>query len=158
MKRMLMACALLMAFAGAAIAAGGPAQLNVGCGLGTLLWENKADGSLLFQLFQGTTNGTFGSQTFGMTTGTSECKQPAKVVKNDRAVEFVRANLDDLARDIATGRGESLDTLAELLAVPAPQREAFGKTLKAHFAEIFPSSGVEYAHVIDTIVLVSSRG
>ena len=158
MKRALLACAIIVVFAASAMAAGGTARSNVGCGLGTMLFKNNADGSSLLQAFQATTNGTFGNQTFGVTSGTSECTQPAKFVKNDRINEFVFANLDNLAKDIANGKGETLDTLAELMAVPAAERDVFARNLKAHFAEIFPGAGVEYAHVVDTIVRVSNEG
>jgi hypothetical protein len=158
MKRALLACTIIMAFAGTAMAAGGTAHQNVGCGLGTMLFENKADDSSLLQAFQATTNGTSGNQTFGVTSGTSECKQPSKFVKNDRVSEFVFANLDDLAKDIANGKGETLETLAELMGVPAAEREGFARNLKVHFVEIFPGSGVEYAQVVDAIVRVSNEG
>ncbi len=156
MKRALFACAIIVVFATSAMAAG-IARTNVGCGLGTMLFKNNADGSSLLQAFQATTNGT-GIQTFGVTSGTSECTQPAKFVKNDRVNEFVFANLDNLAKDIANGKGETLDTLAELMGVPAAERDTFARNLKAHFAEIFPGAGVEYAHVVDTIVRVSNEG
>ncbi len=157
MKRALLACAIIVVFAASAMAAG-TARNNVGCGLGTMLFKNNADGSSLLQAFQATTNGTFGNQTFGVTSGTSECTQPAKFVKNDRVSEFVFANLDNLAKDIANGKGETLETLAELMGVPAAERETFARNLKTHFAEIFPGAGVEYAHVVDTIVRVSNEG
>lgn len=157
MKRALLACAIIVVFAASAMAAG-QAHQNVGCGLGTMLFKNNADGSSLLQAFQATTNGTSGNQTFGVTSGTSECTQPAKFVKNDRVNEFVFANLDNLAKDIANGKGETLDTLAELMAVPTAEREGFARNLKAHFAEIFPGIGVEYAHVVDAIVRVSNEG
>ncbi|MGE5189438.1 MAG: DUF3015 family protein [Gemmatimonadota bacterium] len=159
MKRALLACAIIVVFAASAMAAGsGVARSNVGCGLGTMLFQSNADDSSLLQAFQATTNGTFGNQTFGVTSGTSECKQPTKFVKNDRVSEFVFANLDDLAKDIANGKGETLDTLAELMGVPAAEREGFSRNLKAHFAEIFPGAGVEYAQVVDAIVRVSNEG
>ncbi len=157
MKRALLACAIIVIFASSAMAAG-LARQNVGCGLGTMLFKNNADGSSLLQAFQATTNATSGNQTFGVTSGTSECTQPAKFVKNDRVNEFVFANLDNLAKDIANGKGETLDTLAELMGVPAAERDTFARNLKAHFAEIFPGAGVEYAHVVDTIVRVSNEG
>jgi len=158
MKRALLACAIIVVFASAAMAAGGTARENVGCGLGTMLFKNNADGSSLLQAFQATTNGTFGNQTFGVTSGTSECRQPAKFVKNDRVNEFVFANLDNLAKDIANGKGETLETLAELMGVPAAERDGFARNLKTHFAEIFPGAGVEYAQVVDAIVRVSNEG
>ena len=42
-----------------------------GCGLGSLLFGN--DNTTLMQILAATTNGLFGSQTFGITSGTSNC-------------------------------------------------------------------------------------
>jgi hypothetical protein len=157
MKKLLVIAALVVLIAPAAFAAG-DARNNVGCGLGTMLFGTNADNSSLLQAFQATTNGTLGNQTFGVSSGTSECNQPKKFVRNDRLNEFVHANLDELAKNIASGGGETLTTLAELLEVPAAEREQFGRKLQARFGEIFPDSRVEYAHVVDTILSVSSRG
>jgi hypothetical protein len=157
MKRLLTVFALVAFVAPAAFAAG-EARNNVGCGLGTVLFGTSADNSSLLQAFQATTNGTSGNQTFGVSSGTSECNQPKKFVRNDRLNEFVHDNLDELAKNIASGGGESLTTLAELLEIPAAEREHFGRNLQAHFGEIFPDSGVEYAHVVDTILSLSFRG
>jgi len=159
MKKLLVIVALVALAASPAFAAGsGLARTNTGCGLGTALFGNNADGSSLLQAFQATTNGTFGNQTFGISSGTSECTQPQKFVRSERLNEFVHDNLDDLAKNIASGRGETLSTLAELLEVPQAERESFTKNLQAHFREIFPDAKVEYAHVVDTIISVSTRG
>jgi hypothetical protein len=156
MKKVLLVFGFLALSASVAFAQIGQAQRNVGCGLGTMIFGDRAE-STLFQVFAATTNGTFGNQTFGITSGTLECEQPARFVKNERLNEFVHANLDDLAKDIASGRGEAVETLAELLSVPREKRESFYRSLQIHFAEIFPSANVEYAHVVDTIVRVSSQ-
>src|SRR5690242_20647509 len=109
MKKILMAAALTVCMTSGAFAAGN-AHNNVGCGLGTLIWEGRANNSSLLQAFQATTNGTSGSQTFGVTSGTSECQQPSRFVQNDKLIHFVQANMDNLAKDIAMGKGETLDT------------------------------------------------
>ncbi len=134
----------------------GMAHQNVGCGLGTMLFQNNADQSSLLQAFQATTNGTFGTQTFGVTSGTSECKQPTKFVSNERLNEFVVANMDNLAKDIAMGRGETLDAFADLMQVPIEKRPEFYQNLQASFAKIFPSENVVLANVVDNVADVSS--
>src|SRR5512139_2983955 len=113
MKRILLAVILTLTYATVSIAAS--ARSNTGCGLGTVMWGNKADGSVMSQSLQATTNGLFGNQTFGITTGTLECGQPHNVVNNEHLNRFVQSNMDNLARDIAKGRGEHLDAFAELL-------------------------------------------
>ena len=150
MKNVLL-CAVLSALAASpAFAASGKA--NTGCGLGTVIWAGSADNSVISQASQATTNGSFGTQTFGITSGTLECGTPSKLVQNERLNHFVRANMDNLAKDIAQGRGESLDTFAELLQVPADQRPAFNAKLQQNFDKIFTSSTVELAAVIDNSV------
>ncbi len=142
--------------AGVAFAAGGgQAHLNTGCGLGTMLFQNNADGKTLLQTFQATTNGFYGNQTFGITTGTSDCQQPKNFVSNEQLNAFMVANMDNLARDIAQGRGETLDAFAELMGVPADKRPEFYAQLQTSFARIFTSSNVQMASVMDNIATVS---
>jgi hypothetical protein len=156
MKKVLVTVAAFSLFAaGSAFAAG---DLNTGCGFGTVIFKDVQNQSTLVQIVAATTNGSSGNQTFGISSGTSECKQPARVVQNERLNEFVQANLDELARDISAGKGETLSTVAELMGVPSAQRDAFNRNLQAHFHRIFPAPGVEFAHVVDTIVSVSNQG
>ncbi len=150
---------LILIFAvSTAFAAGGAgsARTNTGCGLGTTLFKNNNDNSILLQAFQATTNGTFGTQTFGITSGTSECSTPATFVKNDRLNEFMLANMDNLAKEIAMGKGETLEAFAELLQIPAEKRPEFYQKLQANFAKIFTSEDVQFAKVADNVVTVTS--
>jgi hypothetical protein len=150
MKKLMLAAALTLVCSGAAYA-----DSNTGCGLGTVLWAGKAN-SVVSQAFQATTNGTFGNQTFGITTGTLGCSQPGKVVKNEQLNHFVRTNMDNLAKDIAQGRGESLDAFAELLQVPAEKRAAFAAKLQSNFEKVFTSDHVVMAEVIDNTLTVAN--
>ena len=157
MKRLFMVVAVVavsLVLAGSAFAAG-QAHQNTGCGLGTMLFKGAADNSVLLQTFQATTNGIYGNQTFGITTGTSDCAQPKNFANNERLNEFMVANMDNLARDIAQGRGETLDTFAELLGVPVEKRAEFYEQLQSGFARIFTSPGVQMASVMDNISTVS---
>ena len=156
MKKVALAMALV--FALVPVVALANSQSNTGCGLGTLIFKGRSEGSLLLQVLQSTTNGCFGNQTFGMTTGTLDCSKPVSVVRNERVNEFAQANLDGLARDIAAGKGETLSTLSELMQVPQTQREDFNALLKANFGTIFPSADVTYAQVVDSIVAVAQKG
>lgn len=157
MKRLFIVVAVAVAslmIAGAAFAAG-QAHQNVGCGLGTLLFKNNADNSTILQTFQATTNGIYGNQTFGVTTGTSDCVQPKNFVSNQQLNEFMVANMDNLARDIAQGRGETLDAFAELMGVPTDKRPEFYSQLQSGFTKIFTAPGVQMASVMDNISTVS---
>ena len=71
-----------------------------GCGLGYLLLSNK-DNEKVTQVVGATTNGTFGSQTFGISSGTSGCTEDG-AVKMARATEvFAEVNLDSLRQEMA---------------------------------------------------------
>jgi len=148
--------AIVMA-SGAAFAAGGGGLMgngkygSAGCGLGSLVFENQAGP---VQILAATTNGTSGSQTFGMTTGTSNCPSAFKEASNERLNEFAVANLDALAKDIARGQGESLDALAELMGISVDQRAETYAKLQSNFASIFTSEKVQAPEVVDNIVRV----
>jgi len=119
---------------------------QTGCGLGAMIIKN--DSSAVMLALQATTNGTSGNQTFGITSGTLGCKK-VKFVMNERAEEFVASNMDTLAKEIAAGHGESVDTLAELLDVA--DKDAFATALQANYNKIYTSQNVEMADVLDNI-------
>ncbi len=123
---------------------------NTGCGLGYVLMKNQK--GILFEALAVTTNGTLANQTFGITSGTSECKQPASFVKNERLEKFVYHNMDELAADISRGEGKYLETLADLMNVSYEERSEFYAKLKANFDKIFYSESVTPNEVINTIV------
>ena len=142
-----MVAAVALAVSGTAWAA------NTGCGLGDLAFGEKDffTNTSLGQSFLATTNGTFGSQTFGITSGTSNCDTPSSFVKNEQLNEFVVANMDNLAKDIAMGQGESLDTLAELMEVPSDSRPQLFAKLQTNFSDIYTSDAIDAAGVVDNI-------
>ncbi len=129
---------------------------NTGCGLGYMLFKDAPD-STLFEILAVTTNGIFGNQTFGITTGTLECKQPQKVVRNDKLFKFVSENMDQLASDIASGNGETLDTVAELMNIPEDKRAVFYSKLQENFDRIYSSEKVQSADVIDSIAQIAEE-
>jgi len=112
------------------------ADNDVGCGVGTAIWEGNS--GLEFKLLASFTNGlTF--QSISVTFGLLNCNGHNTVTANARARHFAATQLDRIARDAAVGGGESLDTLAALLAVPEQDRPAFGALAQSHFVELFPS-------------------
>lgn len=111
---------------------------NVGCGWGSMVFNGKSDkGS---QILAATTNGTFGNQTFGITSGTAGCAQNATVRSYAQVSTFMTANIDKVAHDMAVGKGESLDTLASLMGMTAKDKAVFSGMVKTHFTTIFPST------------------
>lgn len=146
MKHLLLCATLLLC---GSLHAADELQENVGIGLGTLIFEGK-DG-LLSQICAATTNGSFGNQTFAISSGTLGAKRPSSLVMNQQLNNFVKDNFDSLALNMAAGSGETLDTLVELMQVPAADRSAFALNLQAHFSSIFTGPSVTHDEVLANI-------
>ena len=123
------------------------ANENTGCGLGSLIIHNQ--NTVALQVLAATTNGTSGNQTFGITSGTSNCAKPNNYVSNDKLNKFVSENMDELAMDISSGKGETLSTVAKLMNVE--NTSDFSAKLQANFSTIYSSENVTSATVIDSI-------
>ena len=128
-------------------------QDNVSVGFGTLIFQGQT--GLVQQILAATTNGSFGNQTFAITSGTLGAQKADSLVKNETLRKFVAGNMDNLARDMATGKGEALDTLADLMAIPAAERSAFRSNLQANFSKIYTSSAVTELEVLRNLEKVN---
>lgn len=110
--------------AGLAIAAN--PDTGPGCGLGKLAWADyKNQKNIAPQVMMATTNGTFGSGTFGISSGTSGCTNDGQVMAEQKTNVFANLNFDNLSQEMAQGRGEHLASLATLMGIPAEQHAAF---------------------------------
>ena len=97
-----------------------------GCGLGKLAWADyKNQNNIAPQVMMATTNGTFGSGTFGISSGTSGCTNDGQVMAEQKTNVFANLNFDNLSQEMAQGRGEHLASLATLMGIPAEQHAAF---------------------------------
>lgn len=136
------------------LAQAGALRNNVGCGLGTLLFETvgKPNGGWLLQMTASWTNATL-SNTFSMTTGTINCSGQINKVVSVEVYEFVTANMDNLAKDIAMGKGDTINSLGSMLKVS--DVDAFASRLQANFSEIFPSADVQSDSVANKIIALS---
>jgi hypothetical protein len=83
---------------------------------------------------QATTNGTFGSGTFGISSGTSGCTNDGQVWASEKANVFAAINFDNLAQDMAQGHGEHLTSLATLMGIPADQQPTFFAMTQERYA------------------------
>lgn len=54
-----------------------------------------------------------------------------------KAIAFVTLNQTNIQQDLAKGDGEYLTALSTLLAVPAPQQQAYGAAVQARYARDF---------------------
>jgi len=66
---------------------------------------------IALEVLMATTNGTFWSQTFGISFGMSGCTNEGKVWAQRKTEVFVSATFDNLAGDMARGHGEHLTAL-----------------------------------------------
>lgn len=97
-----------------------------GCGLGKLAWADyKNQKNIAPQVMMATTNGSFGSGTFGISSGTSGCTNDGQVMADQRTNMFAAMNFDNLSQEMAQGKGEHLASLATLMGIPAEQHTAF---------------------------------
>ncbi len=115
-----------------------------GCGLGSLVFGNQPGA---VQILAATTNGTFGSQTFGITTGTSNCG-PGMMASGTK--NFVEANREVLAKDISRGTGEAIGALAVINSCGDSSK--VGAALQKNFSAIFPTESATSDEVTDAIL------
>ena len=72
---------------------------DVGCGLGTVLFAGKS--GLAPKILAATTNGSYGNQTFGITSGTLGCQADGVISSRARLSMFMGTNSERLARDMS---------------------------------------------------------
>ena len=102
-----------------------------GCGLGSMAFGDQKGG---VQILAATTNSLFGTQTFGITSGTSNCVDSASPSKG--AQIFIEGNREALAKDAARGSGETITTLTAIAG--CKDAKAVGAALQKRFAVLFP--------------------
>lgn len=125
------------------------ADPDVGCGLGTMLFEGHS--GKVSKVLAATTNGTSGNQTFGITFGTLGCDGSGEVTSSAKVAMFIDGNMDNLARDIAKGEGETLATLSEVWGVQGDDKLAFHQLAQENFAEVFESDNVTSQQVFTNL-------
>lgn len=115
-----------------------------GCGLGSMAWRGQS--GIIPQSLAMTTNGFFGSNTFGVTFGTSGCDPNGRITggTGHMMLAFLQDNMEQFAMDAAAGRGETIDTLAGIMNVDSA---TLGKEVQQNFAYIFPNDNVEAVDV-----------
>lgn len=101
---------------------------EAGCGLGSLVIGK--DGN---QILAATMNAT-GVQSFGITSGTSNCTDDGAVASNKQVIMYIEVNKTALANEAAKGNGETISGLANLLKV---DQDEFKQTLKENYKKIF---------------------
>ena len=125
------------------------ADQDIGCGLGSMLFAGQQGKGV--KILGATTNGTSGNQTFGITFGTLGCDGTGTVTSSEKIALFIDGNMEQLARDMSKGEGETLATLAEAWGVADQDKAAFNALAQAQFSSVFTSENV----TSQTVLLIS---
>ena len=123
-----------------ALSANAQAYDSTGCGLGSMAWRGQS--GIVPQVLAATTNGFFGTQTFGISTGTSGCDPNGRVSGGTgrMLLAFLENNMEQFALDAAAGQGETLITVAGILNVD--EASLAGK-LQSNFGVLFANNDVD---------------
>jgi hypothetical protein len=118
---------------------------DAGCGLGSMIFSENKKGH---QILAATTNGTVGSQTFGISTGTSNCSAQGFVVNEKQIQHFAEANQADLTREMSQGQGEKLAVLAALYGCDTNE---FSQMTQAKYGDIVTSANLSATDMVQNI-------
>ena len=147
-KQMAVAFAMLVAVPSMSFAVGGNHPM-AGCGLGYVLFGNQ-DNSKIKQVFAATLNG-IGTQTFGISSGTSGCTEDGAVKFVKEAEVFAEVNLDSLRREMAAGRGEYVDAFATLLGAKENSHAKVVQLFRSEYSSLFPTPNTSSAELMNHI-------
>lgn len=113
---------------------------STGCGLGSMAWRGQS--GIGPQVLAATTNGSFGTQTFGITFGTSGCDPNGRITggTGKMTLAFLENNLEQYAMDAAAGHGETIETLAGILNMDS---DKLGEISKQNFAYLFANENAD---------------
>ena len=116
-----------------------------GCGLGSIIFGRSGG---IVQVTAATTNNTFSTQTWGISSGTSNCVNVAPSTASTKA--FIETNRQAVAKDISRGSGETIASLSTVAG--CSDARAVGTTLQREFKAIFPSEKVSDTAVSSAVV------
>jgi hypothetical protein len=145
MRKYLLAMLVTVLLSSSAFAAG---YGDAGCGLGSIIF---GDAPGLVQVLAATTNGTSWTQPFGITTGTSNCDASGIVLAEKEQEMFVEKTFPNLAREMAAGGGEHLQTLTGLLGCPAEKATQFAAFTQQKYEVIFADDRTTPADMLNAV-------
>jgi hypothetical protein len=115
---------------------------DAGCGLGSMIFAQKNEPTS--QVLAATTNGTSGNQTFGISSGTSNCTDSGHVKEAMQVPMYIEINKLSLAKDAARGQGDTVSGLAQLLGCNAKN---LGPAMQSHYKQIFVDTNMQPAAI-----------
>jgi hypothetical protein len=127
---------------------------DAGCGAGSMLITGNGK---IRNLFAITTNHSFGSQTFGITSGTSGCTSSSIVKTEVEQRIFVAANLANLSQEMAQGQGQYVSALAGLMGCPAAAQGEFAKLSQERYGALFPAADAHPDAVLASLKVELAR-
>jgi hypothetical protein len=145
MRSMVLGLIIVIGVAAGARSASAQVYGTAGCGLGSVLFGSKPG---FIQVLAATTNGTFGNQTFGITSGTLNCGPSAPT----GTVAYVEANRQQLAKEIARGSGETIDGLAAVAG--CRDSKVVATRLQSQYKTIFPAAALTDQQIGQNVVTV----
>src|SRR5690606_17599316 len=89
------------------------------------------------QVLAATTNGTAGSQTFGISFGTSNCGENQIDRRSEEREVFLQYNFANLKKDAARGDGQYITAFAELWGCGQTEVVQFKKYTQSRFSALF---------------------
>lgn len=137
MKKILLICIAIMILAVPQVFAG----KSSGCGLGQSVFEGQS--GLFPNVLAATTNGTSGNQTFGMTSGTSNCDQNDTVQNEKMQEHFVATNFENISDDMARGEGQYIAAMADLMGCSSAVQVDFARVSQEKYEVLFGASSVD---------------
>jgi hypothetical protein len=115
-----------------------------GCGLGSIVFGQQTGP---IQIIAATLNGT-GVQTFGITSGTSNCADDG--TSRREASLFIEVNRHALKKDASRGSGETLANFSSILGCSNVQ--PLGQALQHNFEKVFNDDSLTSEQVSDSIL------
>ncbi|MBI3581553.1 MAG: DUF3015 family protein [Nitrospinae bacterium] len=146
MRKMLVVLSALVLTAGFAGTSHAAKYGAGGCGVGSIIFQGKND--KVSQVLAATTNGTLGNGTFGISTGTLNCDATGLVVASRETEVYAQNNFDSIAKEMASGSGEHVATLAVLMGYDSAALASYGKT---HYGQIFVSENTTSSEMLTAI-------
>ena len=125
-----------------------------GCGLCSIIFGAE-EGFL--QVFAATTNGTFASQTFGITSGTSNCVARGVVRQSAEQEVFFETNYANIKSDMVSGNGEYLAAVGSLFGCSDEVRVELGTFSQTNYEAIVPNASTTSTQALYSYKLALSQ-
>ena len=121
---------------------------DAGCGLGSIIIKKN---TVMSQTMASTTNGTFASQFFGITSGTSNCNPSGFALVEKEQIFYAEANYQHLIVEMAKGEGENLMAFAQVLGCSDKVAPDFARMTKLKYEVIYPSQKTTPVEMLESV-------